>query len=58
MPSYMQLISRGLPLTVFSDGLLPAMITKMRDVVFVNMAVVATLAVAFIIIIGAHHTRR
>jgi hypothetical protein len=55
MPSYMQLISKELPLTHFSDGLQAGDDAKMPDVVFVNMAVVATLAVAFIII-GAHHT--
>jgi ABC-2 type transport system permease protein len=50
MPSYMQLISRVLPLTYFSDGLKAAIITKSTNAIFLNMAVVAALAVVFIII--------
>ncbi len=56
MPSYLQQVSKVLPLTYFSEGLKAAMITKFTDGIAFNMAVVAALAVAFIII-GAYFTR-
>ena len=50
MPSYMDLISKAIPLTYFSDGLKATIITKSMDAAFFNMAVVAVLAVVFIAI--------
>jgi ABC-2 type transport system permease protein len=50
MPSYLQSISRFLPLTYFSDGLRYALIYRYTDGVFTNMAVISVLAVAFILI--------
>lgn len=48
MPSYMQTISRVLPLTYFSEGLRYAMIYNYAEGVYTNMAVVAVLAVVFV----------
>jgi ABC-2 type transport system permease protein len=56
MPSILQTVAKALPLTYFSEGLKAAMITKFPDVIVVNMAVVAALAIAFILI-GAKVTR-
>jgi len=56
MPSYLQSISRVLPLTYFSDGLRYALIYRYTEGVFTNMAVITVLAVAFILI-GAVVTR-
>jgi len=50
MPSYLQSISRVLPLTYFSEGLRFAMIYKYPEGVYINMAVVAVLAVVFLVI--------
>jgi len=49
-PSYIQAISKVLPLTYFSDGLRYALIYKYNEGVFTNMAVVSVLAVVFIIL--------
>jgi len=49
-PSYIQTIAKVLPLTYFSEGLRYAMIYKYPEGIYTNMAIVATLAVAFIII--------
>ncbi|HKZ95318.1 MAG TPA: ABC transporter permease [Candidatus Bathyarchaeia archaeon] len=48
MPSYIQTISKALPLTYFSEGLRYAMIYKYVEGVYTNMAIVAILAVVFI----------
>ncbi len=56
MPSYLQQVAKVLPLTYFSEGLKASMITKFLDGIVFNMAIVAALAVAFIII-GAKVTR-
>ena len=50
MPSYLQTISKALPLTYFSEGLKHAMIYKNPEGVYLNMAIVAVLAVIFIIV--------
>ena len=50
MPEYLQMISKALPLTYFSEGLKHAMIYKNPEGVFLNMAIVAVLAVVFIIV--------
>lgn len=50
MPSYLQSISRVLPLTYFSEGLRYALIYRYTEGVLTNMALVAALAVAFIIV--------
>jgi len=50
MPSTLQTVSRFIPLTYFSDGLKAAIITKSMDSILINMGVVATLAIVFIII--------
>ncbi|MCW4045084.1 MAG: ABC transporter permease [Candidatus Bathyarchaeota archaeon] len=50
MPSYVQAISKALPLTYFSEGLKHAMIYQNPEGVYLNMAIVAVLAVVFIII--------
>jgi len=50
MPSYLQSIAKVLPLTYFSDGLRYALIYKYTPGVLVNMAVVAALAIVFIIL--------
>ena len=56
MPSYIQTIAKALPLTYFADGLRYAMIYKYPEGVYTNMAIVAVLAVGFIIV-GALVTR-
>ena len=56
MPSYIQTIAKALPLTYFADGLRYAMIYKYPEGVYTNMAIVAALAVGFIIV-GALVTR-
>ena len=50
MPSFVQTISKVMPLTYFSEGLKHAMIYKNPEGVYLNMAVVAVLAVIFIIL--------
>jgi len=50
MPSYLQSFSRVLPLFYFSEGLRYALIYRYTEGVFINMAVVSALAVAFIIL--------
>jgi len=50
MPDYLQTISKALPLTYFSEGLKHAMIYKNPEGVYLNMLIVAILAVAFIIL--------
>jgi len=50
MPSYLQSISRVLPLTYFSEGLRYALIYRYTEGVLTNMALVSALAVAFIIL--------
>jgi ABC-2 type transport system permease protein len=56
MPTYLQTVAKALPLTYFSEGLKASMITKFTDGIYFNMAIVAILAVAFLII-GALITR-
>jgi ABC-2 type transport system permease protein len=50
MPSYLQQVSKALPLTYFSEGLKHAMIYQNPEGVYLNMAIVAVLAVVFIIV--------
>jgi ABC-2 type transport system permease protein len=50
MPSYLQTISKALPLTYFSQGLKSAMLYKDPEGIYINMAIVAVLAVAFIVV--------
>jgi ABC-2 type transport system permease protein len=50
MPSYLQTIAKALPLTYFSDGLKYSMLYKYPEGIFTNMAILAALAVIFIII--------
>lgn len=56
MPSYLQTVAKALPLTYFSDGLRYAMIYQYTAGIYTNMAVVAALVVAFILI-GSQVTR-
>jgi len=49
-PSYIQAISKVLPLTYFGEGLRYAMLYKYPEGIFTNMAIVGVLAVAFIAI--------
>jgi ABC-2 type transport system permease protein len=56
MPSYIQTISKVLPLTYFSEGLKYSMLYKYPEGIFTNMAILAVLAVVFLII-GARVTR-
>ena len=56
MPDYLQTISKALPLTYVSEGLKHAMIYQNPEGVYLNMAIVAVLAVVFIIV-GALVTR-
>ncbi|MGB9842556.1 MAG: ABC transporter permease [Candidatus Bathyarchaeales archaeon] len=56
MPSYLQTISKALPLTYVAEGLKHAMIYQNPEGAYVNMAIVAVLAVVFIII-GSRVTR-
>lgn len=50
MPSYIQTISKVLPLTYFSEGLKYSMLYKYPEGIYTNMAIIAVLAVVFIII--------
>lgn len=50
MPSYLQSVSRALPLTYFSEGLRYAMIYKYSEGIYTNMTIISVLAVAFIIL--------
>lgn len=56
MPSYIQTISKALPLTYFSEGLKYSMLYKYPEGIYTNMAILAVLAAVFIII-GALVTR-
>jgi ABC-2 type transport system permease protein len=56
MPSYLRTVSNVLPLTYLSQGLKSAMLYKDPEGIYINMAIVAVLAVAFIIV-GALVTR-
>jgi len=49
-PSYIQAISKALPLTYFSDGLRYAMLYKYPEGIYTNMAIVGVLAIVFIVI--------
>jgi ABC-type multidrug transport system permease subunit len=42
--------SKALPLTYFSQGLKSAMLYKDPEGIYINMAIVAVLAVAFIVV--------
>lgn len=55
-PSYIQSVAKVLPLTYFADGLRYAMIYRYPEGVYTNLAIVATLAVGFIIL-GSFLTR-
>jgi ABC-2 type transport system permease protein len=50
MPSYLQTVAKALPLTYFSDGLRYAMINQHTPGIYTNMAVIAALAITFILI--------
>lgn len=50
MPSYLQTFAKILPLTYFSEGLRYAMIYNYPEGTYVNIAIVAALAVGFIIV--------
>ncbi|MCW4008259.1 MAG: ABC transporter permease [Candidatus Bathyarchaeota archaeon] len=50
MPSYVQTISKALPLTYVAEGLKHAMIYQNPEGVYINMVIVAVLAVVFIIV--------
>jgi ABC-2 type transport system permease protein len=56
MPSFIQTISKALPLTYFSEGLKYSMLYKYPEGIYTNMAILAILAVVFITI-GALVTR-
>ncbi len=56
MPSYLQTVSKVLPLTYFSEGLKATMITKIPEIIWFNLAVVGVLAAVFIVV-GATVTR-
>ena len=56
MPSAIQTISKAIPLTYFSEGLKYSMLYKYPEGIFINMAILAVLAVVFIIL-GALVTR-
>ena len=56
MPSYIQTIAKVLPLTYFADGLRYSMLYKYPEGVYTNMAIVAVLAVVFLLL-GAVVTR-
>ncbi len=55
-PSYIQAISKIMPLTYFSDGLRYSMVYNFPEGAYTNLVIVAVLAVVFIII-GAVATR-
>jgi len=50
MPSYLQTFAKIPPLTYFSEGLRYAMIYNYPEGTYVNIAIVAALAVGFIIV--------
>jgi ABC-2 type transport system permease protein len=50
MPSYLRGISNVLPLTYLSQGLKSAMLYKDSGGIYFNMAIVAVLAVVFIVV--------
>jgi ABC-2 type transport system permease protein len=50
MPSYLQTVAQALPLTYVSEGLKATMITQIPETIWFNMAVVAVLAVVFILV--------
>ena len=50
MPSYLQTFAKILPLTYFSEGLRYAMIYNYPDGTYMIIAIVAALAVGFIIV--------
>ena len=56
MPSYIQTIAKVLPLTYFADGLRYSMLYKYPEGAYTNMAIVAVLAVVFLVL-GAFVTR-
>jgi len=56
MPSYIQTIAKALPLTYFADGLRYSMLYQYPEGAYTNMAIVAILAAAFLIL-GAFATR-
>ncbi len=56
MPSYIQTISKIMPLTYFSEGLRAAMLYKDLESIYTSMAILAFLAAVFILI-GALVTR-
>lgn len=56
MPSFIQTVAKALPLTYFSEGLKYSMLYKYPEGIYMNMAVIAALAVIFIIV-GALVTR-
>ena len=56
MPSYLQTGSKVMPLTYFSEGLRAAMLYKDLESIYISMAILALLAVVFILI-GALVTR-
>ncbi len=56
MPTYLQSVSKALPLTYFSEGLKASMITKFAEGLWFNLAVVGALAIGFIVL-GAFVTR-
>ncbi|MEM2099700.1 MAG: ABC transporter permease [Candidatus Bathyarchaeia archaeon] len=56
MPPYLQMISKAIPLTYFSEGLKHAMIYQNPEGVYLNMAIIGVLAVIFIIL-GSFVTR-
>jgi ABC-2 type transport system permease protein len=56
MPSYIQSISKALPLTYFSEGLRNAMIYKYPEGIYTNMAVISVLALVFMAL-GSLFTR-
>ncbi len=56
MPSFVQTIAKAMPLTYFSEGLKYSMLYKYPEGIYINMAILAVLAVVFILI-GARVTR-
>jgi ABC-2 type transport system permease protein len=56
MPSYIQMVSKALPLTYFTDGLRYSLLYQYPEGVYTNMAIVAVLAVVFLVL-GAFVTK-
>lgn len=56
MPSYLQAVAKVLPLTYLSEGLRAAMIYKYPEGIYTNMAIIAVLAAA-LIVLGSILTR-